>query len=37
VADEDIGLEDLRRTATAVLGSEVRPWWWTYRVRVGVV
>jgi ubiquinone/menaquinone biosynthesis C-methylase UbiE len=37
VADEDIGLEDLRRVTTAVLGPEPRPWWWTYRVRVGVV
>jgi SAM-dependent methyltransferase len=37
VADEDIGLEDLRRVARSVLGSDARPWWWTYRVRVGVV
>jgi ubiquinone/menaquinone biosynthesis C-methylase UbiE len=37
VTDEDIGLDDLRDVATAVLGSDVRPWWWTYRVRLGVV
>jgi ubiquinone/menaquinone biosynthesis C-methylase UbiE len=37
VADEEIGLDDLRRVATAVLGATARPWWWTYRVRVGVV
>ncbi len=37
VADDDIGLDDLRRVATKVLGQEARPWWWTYRVRVGVV
>jgi ubiquinone/menaquinone biosynthesis C-methylase UbiE len=37
VADEEIGLEDLRRVATKVLGQKARPWWWTYRVRVGVV
>jgi ubiquinone/menaquinone biosynthesis C-methylase UbiE len=37
VADADIGLTDLRRVARAVLGRDVRPWWWTYRVRVAVV
>jgi ubiquinone/menaquinone biosynthesis C-methylase UbiE len=37
VADADIGLDDLRRVARAVLGTDVRPWWWTYRLRVGVV
>jgi ubiquinone/menaquinone biosynthesis C-methylase UbiE len=37
VADEDIGLDDLRHVARTVLGREVRPWWWTYRVRLGVV
>jgi ubiquinone/menaquinone biosynthesis C-methylase UbiE len=36
VSDEDIGLDDLRRVAKAVLGTDVRPWWWTYRVRLGV-
>jgi hypothetical protein len=36
VSDADIGLDDLRRVARAVLGAEVRPWWWTYRVRLGV-
>ena len=37
VRDDDIGLDDLRHVATAVLGTEERPWWWTYRLRVGVV
>jgi SAM-dependent methyltransferase len=36
VSDEDIGIDDLRRVAKAVLGTDVRPWWWTYRVRLGV-
>lgn len=36
VIDEHIGLDDLRRIAKAVLGTDVRPWWWTYRVRLGV-
>ncbi len=37
VPDEDIGLDDLRRVAKTVLAADVRPWWWTYRVRLGVV
>jgi hypothetical protein len=37
VTDDAIGLEDLRRVATALLRSEAWPWWWTYRVRVGIV
>jgi hypothetical protein len=37
VTDHAIGLEDLRCVATAVLASEAWPWWWTYRVRVGIV
>ena len=37
VPDEAIGLDDLRRVAEAALGSDARPWWWTYRVRLGIV
>jgi hypothetical protein len=37
IPDESIGLHELRRVAEAVLGADVRPWWWTYRVRLGIV
>jgi hypothetical protein len=37
IPDECIGLHELRRVAEAVLGADVRPWWWTYRVRLGIV
>jgi ubiquinone/menaquinone biosynthesis C-methylase UbiE len=37
IPDESIGLHELRHVAEAVLGADVRPWWWTYRVRLGIV
>lgn len=37
VTDAEIGLDDLRRVAGSVLGSSEPRWWWTYRVRLGVV
>ena len=33
--DEDIGLDELERTAGRVLGDRVVPFWFGYRVRVG--
>jgi hypothetical protein len=37
VSEEEIGLDVLRAEAERVLGSEPRPWFWSYRVRIGVV
>jgi SAM-dependent methyltransferase len=36
VSEEEIGLDVLRTEANRVLGSEMRPWFWSYRVRVGI-
>ncbi len=35
--DQTLGVDDLAATARRVLGPRERSWWFTYRVRVGVV
>ncbi len=35
--DHDLGLDELAAVARRVLGDRPRRWWWTYRLRVGVV
>jgi ubiquinone/menaquinone biosynthesis C-methylase UbiE len=37
VAEADFGLDRLRAVADETLGAELKPWHWSYRVRVGVV
>jgi hypothetical protein len=34
---EDLGLEELRATADRLLGDRTVPFWFGYRVRVGIV
>jgi hypothetical protein len=36
-SDEDLGISELERRAHAELGDEPRPWYWSARVRIGVV
>lgn len=36
VQEHQIGIDRLRDTANRVLGDELRPWHWSYRVRVGL-
>jgi SAM-dependent methyltransferase len=36
LSEAEIGIDVLRAEAARVLGSEPRPWYWSYRVRVGV-
>jgi SAM-dependent methyltransferase len=37
MSEEEIGLDTLRMETTAALHDEPWPWYWTYRVRIGVV
>ena len=34
--DEEIGLDRLRRAALQYIGSEPIPWYFSYRVRIGI-
>lgn len=34
--EEEIGLSDLRKAAQGILADGVVPWWWSYRIRVGI-
>ena len=36
VREEEIGLNELRKTGQRVLGDRQIPWFWSYRVRLGV-
>jgi ubiquinone/menaquinone biosynthesis C-methylase UbiE len=36
VSEEEIGLTELRETCQRVLGNRQVPWFWSYRVRIGV-
>jgi ubiquinone/menaquinone biosynthesis C-methylase UbiE len=36
VSEEEIGLTELRETGQRVLGDRQVPWFWSYRVRIGV-
>lgn len=36
LTEEEIGLDVLRAEAERILGEEPRPWYWTYRVRLGI-
>ncbi len=36
VREDEIGFDELRSLAERVLGEEGLPWYWTYRVRIGV-
>jgi ubiquinone/menaquinone biosynthesis C-methylase UbiE len=36
VSEEEIGLIELRKTGQRVLGDRQIPWFWSYRVRIGV-
>ena len=35
-SEEEIGLSDLRKAAERILADRVVPWWWSYRMRVGI-
>lgn len=37
MSETEIGLDTFRAEATRVLGEHDSPWYWTYRIRVGVV
>jgi len=37
MSEKDVGLHILRRKAERFLGDTQRPWYFSYRVRVGVV
>jgi len=37
LSEDEIGLAEFRRTAERSLGRQPRPWFFSYRVRVGVV
>ena len=36
LSEDQIGLRELRRTAKRALGDKPMPWYFSYRVRVGV-
>jgi SAM-dependent methyltransferase len=36
VSEEEIGLDILRAEAGRILGDEPKPWFWTYRIRLGI-
>ncbi|HEY5552518.1 MAG TPA: class I SAM-dependent methyltransferase [Opitutaceae bacterium] len=36
ISEADLGIEALRRTTDAILGSTLKPWHWSARVRLGV-
>jgi SAM-dependent methyltransferase len=36
VPEEEIGIDRLRATARRILGAAIVPWYWSYRVRIGV-
>ena len=36
LSEDEIGITDLRAVAQRTLGATPQPWWWSYRVRVGI-
>jgi ubiquinone/menaquinone biosynthesis C-methylase UbiE len=36
LGEEEIGISDLRKAAEKSLADHVVPWWWSYRMRVGI-
>ena len=36
IGEDEIGITALRETARRVLGDSVVPWFWSYRLRLGV-
>ena len=36
-AESEIGIDEFRDLAATTLGDEMTPWYFSYRVRVGVV
>ncbi len=36
VSEEEIGIDELRRIAERTIGADPVPWYWSYRVRLGV-
>lgn len=36
-SEEQLGVDELRRVATDTLGKEPRPWFWSARIRLGIV
>jgi hypothetical protein len=36
VSEEEIGLVELRKTGQRILVNRQVPWFWSYRVRIGV-
>jgi hypothetical protein len=36
-SDQDLGITELERLARSELGGEPAPWYWSARVRIGVV
>jgi hypothetical protein len=37
VSEQEIGITALRKTAQRVLGDAIVPWYFSYRMRVGVI
>jgi hypothetical protein len=36
VSEAEIGIDELRRVAERTIGADPVPWYWSYRVRLGV-
>ena len=36
LSEEEIGISDLRKAAEKILADRLVPWWWSYRIRVGI-
>jgi ubiquinone/menaquinone biosynthesis C-methylase UbiE len=36
LSEEEIGISDLRKAAEKILTGRAVPWWWSYRMRVGI-
>lgn len=36
LSEDEIGITNLREVATRTLGDELKPWYWSYRVRLGI-
>ena len=36
IGEDEIGITALRETASRVLGDSIVPWFWSYRLRLGV-
>ena len=36
VREDEVGITDLRTELRAILGDSIIPWYWSYRVRIGI-